>query len=149
MFLQAIYTSQSTADVGDAELSAILAVSIKNNQRSDVTGLLIFNQGTFMQVLEGSSAAVDATLHRIKRDSRHTKFNLLVRNISKTREFSRWDMAIRHICAADTEALPALAPFFAQGFDAATIGAKPGLCMDLMKALIGLGGADLAQDAVP
>jgi hypothetical protein len=42
-------------------------------------------------------------------------------------------MAFHGVNAEDAKMLPGYAPFFEHGFDAAAVGAKPGLALDMLK----------------
>ena len=59
----------------------------RNNQRDNLTGALVFSDGIFMQVLEGPSKAIDATLARIMEDRRHRSLRILRRETSDSRLF--------------------------------------------------------------
>ena len=58
----------------------------------NVTGLLCFNTTHFLQCLEGSRSAVNATYHRILNDTRHK--NIIMLNYCEIfeREFENWSM---------------------------------------------------------
>ena len=92
-----VYTSRNLLDGGEDERSAavagILAVSKRNNARVGVTGALLFNAGSFAQVLEGPRAAVEATFERIQRDPRHSDVSVLQCEPVAERGFSNWSMA--------------------------------------------------------
>lgn len=89
------YLSTYRAGRVDSELSAlraILSVSRKNNEAADVTGYLIFDGETFIQVLEGPRDALDATMTRIVRDERHRDVTVLATQPVETRSFREWKM---------------------------------------------------------
>lgn len=77
----------------DATIRSILAASRVNNARVGVTGALMFNAGCFAQVLEGPSAAVEATFERIQQDERHGDVALLAFDAVESRLFTEWSMA--------------------------------------------------------
>ncbi|MGB0127101.1 MAG: BLUF domain-containing protein [Rhodocyclaceae bacterium] len=137
MLVQVIYTSCVAEELDDAALAQILDVSVRNNSRLGITGLLVFAAGTFMQVLEGEDAQIDGLLARIHTDPRHRGVDVLVRNQIKEREFSQWHMGFRRPGTADAEALPQYAAFFDDGFDAGKIGAQPGMGLEILRALAG------------
>ena len=58
-------------------VDAILAASQRNNAHAGVTGALMFTDGFFAQVLEGSMAAVEQVFERIQLDDRHSEVQLL------------------------------------------------------------------------
>ena len=104
-----IYVSSATAACDAAELEKILVASARNNAPLQLTGMLLYAQGNFMQVLEGEEAAIEQ------------------------RSFDQWSMGFRRLGATEALAHPAYAPFFERGFDAAKIGAHPGLALDMLK----------------
>ncbi|MBK9207916.1 MAG: BLUF domain-containing protein [Anaerolineales bacterium] len=61
-----IYVSTSVRLLSDDELMDILKVSRENNSVSDVTGLLLYKGGNFMQVLEGPEDVVNALYEKSK-----------------------------------------------------------------------------------
>lgn len=67
-----IYVSQAKDDICYRDIDEILKKSRKNNAVHDVSGILIFSDGYFIQLLEAASAEiVRATLARIVKDPRH------------------------------------------------------------------------------
>jgi len=66
-----IYMSTSVLLFEDAELKQLLRKSQANNLVNDVTGLLLYSKGCFVQVIEGKIEDVDNTFARINKDKRH------------------------------------------------------------------------------
>lgn len=67
-----IYTSQAKEDICYRDIDEILKKSRKNNDFYEVSGILIFSDGYFIQLLEAATAEiVRATLARIIKDPRH------------------------------------------------------------------------------
>jgi len=130
--IQLIYVSTATTELEESELDAILESSARHNTPQDVTGMLLYSGGTFMQVLEGEEAAVDETYQRICADPRHHSSFLLTRDLIKERNFAAWSMGFRRLNESDATAKPSFAPFFQDGFDARTIGTQPGIALDLL-----------------
>lgn len=92
-----IYTSRNLLpgdeDEQAAALAGILAASKRSNARVGVTGALLFNAGSFAQVLEGPRLAVEATFERIQRDPRHSDVSVLQCEPVAARGFPNWSMA--------------------------------------------------------
>lgn len=76
-----------------AEVRQILDASQRNNEAVGVTGALMFNAGSFAQVLEGPRAGVEATFERIQRDLRHSDVTVLQCGPTESRGFANWSMA--------------------------------------------------------
>ena len=135
MMVQLIYTSAAVRDLSDDELAHILRASVRNNQKTNITGLLLYAKGTFLQVIEGESDVIDELIATIKLDPRHRDIEELMRTQIREPEFSQWHMGYRALSKGDALALPNYAPFFEDGFDSAMLAAKPGECLEIMQAL--------------
>lgn len=130
---QLIYVSTAEIELDHAALSDILSSCVRHNQQNQITGMLVYWRGNFMQVLEGSADAVDETYQRICKDTRHHGLILLERSEIEAREFSAWHMGFRRL--GDDEAAEAIgfADFFKPGFDPAASGAKEGAALALLQ----------------
>lgn len=98
---QLIYVSTATREMQDEDLHAILESSIRHNTAQAVTGLLLYAEGNFMQVLEGSAYAVNETMDRIRADARNHDIHVLeVREIER-REYGDWSMSVHRLGEAE------------------------------------------------
>jgi hypothetical protein len=129
-----IYVSTATNEVSAVDLAELLDVSKRNNQKIGITGMLLYRQGRFMQVLEGESQLVDNVMARIKADARHTSVTILERHVILTRDFANWSMGFRNISDADMCAHPGFIDFFSQSFDSYKAGVKFGPPLIMLKA---------------
>lgn len=105
------YVSSATRMFTSDELAAILDVSRERNTRDDITGMLIYSDGNFIQVLEGPEARVRDTVERIRKDARHTQFTFLLDQPIGERIFAGWAMGFKNVgsvSAADGELYAAL-----------------------------------------
>jgi hypothetical protein len=93
--LQLVYVSSATGALSPRERDLILTTSQRNNQATDITGLLYSDGTRFLQALEGPEDAVQATFDRIKGDPRHNAVVVLSRRTIDVREFGNWAMAAR------------------------------------------------------
>jgi len=62
------------------------------NARDNISGALVCRQDIYLQMLEGSFEAVNATYMRICRDDRHVGVRKLVSRRTSNRFFSDWAM---------------------------------------------------------
>ena len=62
-----------------AELQAMLEETRETNAKVGITGILLYKDGTFLQVLEGDQEAVMKLASRIKEHHRHKDFQMLLR----------------------------------------------------------------------
>jgi Sensors of blue-light using FAD len=92
-----IYVSSAVRSFKDSDIHDILRVSREANGRNGISGLLLFKDGNFMQILEGDSHAVDDLHLKITRDPRHTGIITLLRRPIQARNFSDWKMGFKDI----------------------------------------------------
>lgn len=87
------YVSSATTAISKAELDQISEISIRNNAKVGVTGVLLLCGNFFFQILEGEEESVDQVLERIQRDSRHQDLQILkVEKVQNHRKFADWSM---------------------------------------------------------
>lgn len=110
---QIIYISTARLPRDADAFGKIERISQTNNAASDLSGLLLFDGVRFLQVLEGSDDAVEATMTRIKRDPRHVAFVALSDKRVAARSFGGWAMLCRDTATGDGSLGPAMAPFLA------------------------------------
>lgn len=89
-----IYTSKSTiaSSVIDEEMLKISQQAQKNNQKHNITGILFFHNGTFIQVLEGEKQLLEQLMTRIEADNRHQQINRIIDENISQRFFKAWQM---------------------------------------------------------
>ncbi len=88
-----VYISEAVEDISYTDIRDILDVSRRRNLEDDITGLLIFRDGYFLQLLEGDEKKVRATLGRILQDDRNYSLRLLIETPGPERLFKEWTMA--------------------------------------------------------
>lgn len=80
-----------------SELDSLLGQSRHNNLRDGLTGLLLYGDGSFMQILEGPEEAVDCTYQRLLDDPRHRRLMKVDDVQCDARLFGNWSMAYRRL----------------------------------------------------
>ena len=95
-----IYCSQATRAITDEELVTLLEVSRRNNEKAGLSGMLLYAEGSFLQVLEGEPDALAARYERITVDDRHTSLRLLMDAVVEEPMFGDWSMGFDHVDAA-------------------------------------------------
>ena len=111
-----VYVSSSSRPMREDEILEILRVARINNEKLDVTGMLLYREGNFLQVLEGPASAIDSMIQKIKRDPRHQGVILMSRKNIDERQFADWSMAFRNM-SKDAGAEPAYSPFLESDFE--------------------------------
>jgi len=103
-----VYVSFANGEVSEEELKGILVKSRENNQKRNVTGMLLYRGGFFIQALEGEEDDVNAIYDVIKRDDRHRSLLVVYKTTIKSRSFNDWSMGFNVI---DDETLKSLDGF--------------------------------------
>lgn len=79
-------------DHAPSALRSILSASKRNNASAGITGFLVFDGETFLQVLEGRKDDIAATFSRIEGDDRHRNIEILGWQPAADRSFEHWAM---------------------------------------------------------
>ncbi|CAO1613844.1 unnamed protein product [Sympodiomycopsis kandeliae] len=95
---QIVYTSSASHRyLPSEELTSILHGSRKRNCENDITGLLLYRDGSFAQFLEGPNEAVQSTFAKIETDQRHKGVVVVLNRSVKKRDFPTWRMGYRNL----------------------------------------------------
>ncbi len=92
-----IYMSTAVRRFSGEELEALLTISRRNNPAWGVTGLLLYKDFSFLQVLEGEQATVEKLYSKIVQDNRHYGCTVFIREPILAREFADWSMGFRDL----------------------------------------------------
>ncbi|WP_052573901.1 BLUF domain-containing protein [Haloferula sp. BvORR071] len=101
---QLIYVSTAARPMEAADLRAILGTARERNAELEITGMLVFHSGHFVQVLEGDETAVRGLLADIRSDGRHRNLRVIDESHHAVREFSDWSMAFRDLSLSSASA---------------------------------------------
>lgn len=88
-----VYVSLACEDLTPAQLDKLLTNCRASNDRSGVTGVLVYRQREFLQLLEGEADHVLALYQRIEDDQRHQQVYKLWDGPITERSFASWSMA--------------------------------------------------------
>lgn len=94
-----VYMSAATDAFSEEDLTDILAASRRNNPKRNVTGMLLYSDGGFIQVLEGPKEQVLALYEHIEQDPRHSSTIKLAEGAVEERSFSEWEMGFQKVDA--------------------------------------------------
>jgi len=99
-----VYVSMAARQLSLHELKHLQHRAQQRNVQHDVTGVLLYSEGAFMQYLEGPGPGLMSVYDVIKADPQHFGIIDLVREPISQREFSGWSMAFRVVGAAGQSA---------------------------------------------
>lgn len=91
-----VYMSTAVGVLRAEELDRIYLRAQAANARAGITGMMLFYEGTFLQVLEGPTAGVTSLLEKVRRDRRHAGLVILESQSAAERSF---DSAMNFIAA--------------------------------------------------
>jgi hypothetical protein len=131
---QHYYASSAKHPFSDRELEVLLARARETNARNDVTGLLIYAKGAFIQVIEGPVAAIDGVCERIAKDARHQILMRSERQI-QTRQFSDWTMGFVRLKPDATKSLQSYSAIFEPNFDLSVLKGLDPIALSLFEAI--------------
>ncbi len=90
-----IYVSSAVKLLNNHELLSLLEQSRKNNLTYNITGMLLYIDGNFMQCLEGEKDDVAIIYDKICHDSRHSDLIQIVFEPLAKRNFANWSMGFK------------------------------------------------------
>ncbi len=90
--LSVLYTSNASEHFDDDTLDGLLTQARSSNRENDLTGMLLYRRGRFVQVLEGPEDHVRDLLAKIAEDSRHVGMRVLIDEPISHRNFADWTM---------------------------------------------------------
>ena len=128
-----VYVSSATRLFTQQELVDLLQVSRRNNEPAQITGMLLYQDGNFMQYLEGPKDAVLTSMARISKDPRHHGIITLLQNETGEREFSDWAMGFKSLDASVPDGNPGYTDFLNTPLDSQKFQSDPSMSMKLLR----------------
>jgi len=92
--IRLVYASTAASTLAYDDLVGLLRHASHHNDEADITGLLVYSHGLFLQVLEGERGGVNRLYNRIVADARHADCMLLLAEGIETRAFADWSMKL-------------------------------------------------------
>ena len=89
-----VYYSSARRPFDTSALSRLLATSRRNNGANELTGMLLFHDGNFVQAVEGPRDSVERTFERIKHDPSHGDILKVGPMKIEQRYFPDWTMGV-------------------------------------------------------
>ena len=100
-----VYISIETKPFPEHELHDLLNKARAKNTALNITGMLLYNQGKFIQTLEGDKTVIKDLYNIIKQDKRHKLTIKVYESGMKTRSFSDWSMGFKKLDDPNAEVL--------------------------------------------
>ena len=109
------YASAATEPFSQQELEELLTKARINNSTLNVTGMLLYHEGSFIQILEGPQQAVQTLYAKIAEDPRHANAMLLFKSHTSERSFDQWTMGFHQLDRSADRRPPGLNRFLENG----------------------------------
>ena len=89
-----VYVSRYLGDRDEVDqvLNDIIEVAKRDNVTFNITGLLFYHEGSFLQVIEGSTKSLEGLISILEKDERHDNIEILIDEAIDERGFSSWNM---------------------------------------------------------
>lgn len=115
---QLIYVSAARHPFSPDQLEGLLEQSRRHNERSSLTGLLLYEDGSFLQLLEGPEEALRTTFSRIENDPRHHRVITVHEADVNERSFPEWSMGYPRLDTVGSMRPEGYTDFFARAKNA-------------------------------
>jgi len=94
LFKSLIYVSTAKYSMEHEKVVDILQVSWRNNHNSDISGMLIYDDNYFVQLLQGPINTVDTLYDKISNDIRHHSIELIGTELLARKDVNGWGIGL-------------------------------------------------------
>ncbi len=116
MLYELLYTSVATNRMNNRELLKLLGSCRARNRSVKITGMLVYHNGEFMQLLEGEKEIVLDLFRRINRDKRHHTVRKFWESPIEKRGFADFSMGFVNMEKNDISGVEGYTDFFENDF---------------------------------
>ncbi|MGD0987621.1 MAG: BLUF domain-containing protein [Candidatus Sulfotelmatobacter sp.] len=127
-----VYLSTAVFPFSSQDLIDLLAKSRENNTALGVSGMLLFKENNFLQVLEGERGQVLKLFNKIKKDPRHRRVTTLSQEDIVQRDFPDWSMGFNNLSSIDASRPYGFTPFLETSLTVADFAADPSRAKKLL-----------------
>lgn len=99
MIFYLLYYGVESYPLSAADLEELLIQAREKNLSLDITGSLLYCEGTFIQLLEGPEDHVRSVFRSIEKDQRLLACKLIANDYIQQRYFSGWSMHYEEVAA--------------------------------------------------
>lgn len=117
--IRLIYISTATSKPTEADLILLLRQSRARNLRQQITGMLLYSNRSYLQILEGDAKDVHEVYSSICNDPRNEGNVILIKSEISSREFPDWSMGFENLESCAPNELPGFVDIFKGKLDTA------------------------------
>ncbi len=103
MLSQLVYVSNRKPNCTEEEIEKILISCKKNNPPLQITGVLLYSDTKFIQMVEGDAKVLTGLYDKIKLDNRHSNPMMISYGPIKEKSFPSWHMGARKIVGSQVD----------------------------------------------
>lgn len=115
--IRIVYLSVATKMMSQEDLLSLLEQSRTNNLKLDITGMLLYGDGSFLQVLEGEEESVKSLYEKILIDERHKECILIDESAIDEKSFSGWSMGFKYLESKEIASIEGFSEFLERKMD--------------------------------
>lgn len=123
-----MYVSRSKVPMTEDELIEMMRPIQHHNRLNGISGCLIYQDGEFMQLLEGKQQELHALRDKIRADSRHEGFRIVAEGLLHRRVFNDWGMVLRQLGSSEDANQPDFSAWQKRKLSFADLADDPQLC---------------------
>ena len=127
-----VYFSSAVQPFDENQLVELLKTCRANNEKAGISGMLLFKDGNFLQVLEGEESAVKSLREKITRDPRHGQVCVLLEEFLEHRNFPDWTMGFHNLNQLNVADLSGFSNLLSSSLSAADLKNDPSLAKKLL-----------------
>lgn len=127
-----VYQSTAAVQFSTQNLIDLLNKARQVNSSLGVSGMLLFKEGNFLQVLEGDQEAIVKLYAKIGTDFRHRNVITLSQSTLKERDFPDWSMGFHDLGIANASRPAGFSAFLETQLTAADFSIDPGRAKKLL-----------------
>ena len=107
-----IYASKEKHKFSQDNIVELLSKAKKQNESLNIHGMLLYDEGSFFQVLEGEKEVVLDLYDRIVNDERHQNVTKIIFEAIPDMYFSNWSMGYSSLSRSELEKIEGMNDFF-------------------------------------
>ena len=144
---QLVYVSKAAKSFGKSELTKLLRQANANNKKAGISGILVYKDDQFIQVLEGEEADIRDLFEKIRQDPRHTEISILAQGYIPQPEFPDWAMGFRDISQDDLLGLYGNKKSLGKSINIESFRTQPDTCVKMLRFVRELQLVQVASEA--
>jgi len=110
-----VYASGAAPGLSESEILDLSCTALSRNEDLHITGMLLYVDQSFFQVLEGPKSVVEALFAKISQDPRHRNLIKVFEDPVPRRSFPDWSIGLAFLDPERARQIPGCNDFFGPG----------------------------------